>query len=82
MTKLPPPSLPPEPPSGVTRAQIKEAVMDLVIASASRIGRHLNFIGQDEISRVCAELEAMAATGEIEKSWINGQALFSIKEQS
>jgi hypothetical protein len=74
--------MPPEPPSGVTRVQIKEAVRDLVIASASHIGRHLNFVGQDEISRVYAELEAMAATGEVEKAWISGQALFSVKEQS
>jgi len=79
MGKLTPPPLPPSlPPSEVTRAQIKEALEELLIAPASRVGRFLNYVGPEEIGQIYKELEAMAVAGELNRQRINNQVLFAL----
>ena len=78
--KLPPPPPLPPVPSEVTRAQIEGAVKALFMASAARVARFLNFVGQDEVGQVYAELEAMAKAGELQRSWINNQVVFHFGE--
>ncbi|MCX5888105.1 MAG: hypothetical protein NTY36_01470 [Deltaproteobacteria bacterium] len=81
MAKLPPPPPLAMPVPGVTRNQIKQAVGDLLMASAARIGRELNFIGPGAIGLIYHALEDMTAAGELEKTWINNQFLFSVRNE-
>ena len=62
--------------------QIKKAVGDLILASAARVGRELNFIGPGAIGLIYKELDAMTEVEELEKTWINNQFLFSVKDKS
>lgn len=78
--KLPPPPPLPLAPSEVTRVQIEAAVKALLMASAARVARYLNFVGREEVRQVFDELEAMAKAGELQRSWINHQVIFHFGE--
>lgn len=77
----PPPPLPP-PPDKVTREMIKKGLGELFMASAARIGNFLDYTGPEQIGEIFAEMEDMAAAGELNREWINHQLLFSLPEES